>query len=356
MKVVQGWFAGTYFTNHTLPKAHDLDSKVVDLLCTGISANSAAHVIEDKAKGLDIIGSKTEGALLLFVEQQLDCRTEKIRKALEESKSIIEQYTFTAGFKRSSTLIKRENQSLQLHCKGGAEIVLEHCTKYMDKNQERMLNDDIKKELVKVIDEMAENGLRTMIVAYKEVNSDVARERNIMESELVVLAVVGIKDPLRNESKAAVEQCKRSGITVRMVTGDNILTAKHIAKECGILDEDGMAMEGAEFRKASDEELVKLLPKLQVLARSTPDDKLKLVQLIRSTNQVVAVTGDGTNDALALKEADVGLAMGLSGTQVAKQAAGIIIMDDNFNSIVKSVLWGRSIYESMYQFLRFDKI
>lgn len=137
-----------------------------------------------------------------------------------------------------------------------------------------------------------------------------------------------------------------------MVTGDNIHTAKHIAAECGILTEGGLAMEGPDFRAMPEDDLIALLPRLQVLARSSPADKLILVRTLKKMGDIVAVTGDGTNDAPALKESDVGMAMGIAGTEVAKEAADIVIMDDNFSSIVKAVMWGRSVFCNIRKFLQ----
>lgn len=139
-----------------------------------------------------------------------------------------------------------------------------------------------------------------------------------------------------------------------MVTGDNIKTAKRIAQDCGILTPTGLAMEGPEFDALSDEEMDKILPRLQVLARSAPEHKLKLVKRLMHNGEVVSVTGDGTNDAPALKAADVGLSMGISGTEVAKEASKIVIMDDNFNSIKQAVLWGRCVYDNIRKFLQFQ--
>lgn len=174
------------------------------------------------------------------------------------------------------------------------------------------------------------------------------------EYDLDLVAIVGIKDPVRKEVPDAVLRCQNAGIKVRMVTGDNIYTAKHIARECGILSENGLAMEGPEFRTLSNDELMQTIPKLDVLARSSPEDKFILVKTLKALGQVVAVTGDGTNDAPAMKEADVGLAMGIAGTEVAKEAADIVILDDNFSSIVKSVMWGRTVFTNIRKFLQFQ--
>ncbi len=148
--------------------------------------------------------------------------------------------------------------------------------------------------------------------------------------------------------------CQRAGILVRMVTGDNIHTARHIARECGILTEGGVAIEGPELRAMTPAQLVAALPAIQVVARSSPQDKYLLVETLKRMGEVVAVTGDGTNDAPALKVADVGLAMGIAGTEVAKEAADIVILDDNFSSIVKSVLWGRTVFANIRKFLQFQ--
>ncbi|KXS09080.1 calcium-translocating P-type ATPase [Gonapodya prolifera JEL478] len=171
----------------------------------------------------------------------------------------------------------------------------------------------------------------------------------------VLVAVVGIEDPLREGVVEAVAACKSAGVTVRMVTGDNIVTAKSIALKCGILDsEDALVMEGSRFRTLRPTEMERLLPRLRVLARSSPMDKQVLVAKLKEMGETVAVTGDGTNDGPALKMADVGFSMGISGTEVAKEASSIVLMDDNFASIVKAIMWGRSINDSVKKFLQFQ--
>ena len=188
-------------------------------------------------------------------------------------------------------------------------------------------------------------------------------------SDLTCLAIIGIADPIREEVPDAIEKCKKAGIIVRMVTGDNVITAKEIAKRCGILTNRGNEhiMDGTEFNRRirdkngniQQELLDKIWPDLRVLARSSPTDKYTLVKGIMDSKlsknrEVVAVTGDGTNDSPALKKADVGFAMGMSGTEVAKNASDIIITNDNFESIVKAVMWGRNIYDNISKFLQFQ--
>lgn len=236
-----------------------------------------------------------------------------------------------------------------------------------------------------VIEPMAMDGLRTICVAYKDYifkgqgeplpNQTVIEQEPDWEDEesiinnFTCLCVVGIEDPVRPEVPDAIRKCQRAGITVRMVTGDNVNTARSIAMKCGILTpgEDFLVLEGKEFnRRIKDSDGVvqqqlfdKVWPRLRVLARSSPSDKYTLVKHIiesklSANREVVAVTGDGTNDGPALKKADVGFAMGIAGTDVAKEASDIILTDDNFSSIVKAVMWGRNVYDSIAKFLQFQ--
>ncbi|TPX40764.1 hypothetical protein SeMB42_g02874 [Synchytrium endobioticum] len=176
----------------------------------------------------------------------------------------------------------------------------------------------------------------------------------LASKELTCAAIVGIEDPLRPGVASAVQACQRAGVVVRMVTGDNVLTARAIAAKCGILTRHGKVMEGSAFRKLSGPEMDAIVPSLCVLARSSPTDKQTLVARLKNMGEVVAVTGDGTNDGPALKMADVGFSMGIAGTEVAKEASSIILMDDNFESIVKAIMWGRAVNDSVKKFLQFQ--
>jgi Ca2+-transporting ATPase len=168
------------------------------------------------------------------------------------------------------------------------------------------------------------------------------------------VGVVGIQDPLRPEVPQAIRKCHSAGVQVKMVTGDNIATATAIASSCGIKTEGGLVMEGPQFRKLSNEEMDRVVPRLQVLARSSPDDKRILVERLKALGETVAVTGDGTNDGPALRTADVGFSMGIAGTEVAKEASSIILLDDNFRSIVTAISWGRAVNDAVAKFLQFQ--
>jgi len=220
----------------------------------------------------------------------------------------------------------------------------------------RSLDSALKDELGEVIHKMAADGLRTIGLGYRDFQEAQNWEKeDEIETDITLVAIVGIRDPPRDEVPEAVRKCISAGIVVRMVTGDNIETAKKIAEECGIYTgPPGIAIEGPVFRAMKPEERDKIIPNIQVMARSSPVDKYTLVDRLKYFNHVVAVTGDGTNDAPALSAAHVGFAMGIAGTEVAKEASDIILMDDNFSSIVKAVSWGRNVYDSIRKFLQFQ--
>jgi P-type Ca2+ transporter type 2C len=175
-----------------------------------------------------------------------------------------------------------------------------------------------------------------------------------LSQDLTLIAITGIEDPLREGVRDSVMKCHKAGVTVKMCTGDNVLTARSIASQCGIFTPGGIIMEGPVFRKLSTPERIEIVPRLQVLARSSPEDKKVLVETLKSIGEVVGVTGDGTNDGPALKTANVGFSMGIAGTEVAKEASDIILMDDNFSSIVKAIMWGRCVNDAVRKFLQFQ--
>jgi P-type Ca2+ transporter type 2B len=371
-----------------LPKGNDLPKDFVDLVVQSISINSGytSKLITGKNENelAQQVGNKTECALLGFV-QALGRSYDQVRSEWPESR-LMKVYTFNSVRKSMSTVIEMENgRGYTLHCKGASEIVLNKCSHIVGENGavKQFSAADKKRMVSEVIEPMACDGLRTICIAYLNIIKDGEAQDNelFIEEEpdwdnednliqnLTCLCIVGIEDPVRPEVPAAILKCQNAGICVRMVTGDNINTARSIALKCGILQkgDDSLVIDGREFNKRirnSNNEVKQELfdqvwPNLRVLARSSPQDKHTLVSYIISSHalkmrQVVAVTGDGTNDGPALKKADVGFAMGIAGTDVAKEASDIILTDDNFSSIVKAVMWGRNVYDSIAKFLQFQ--
>ncbi|OQR82382.1 calcium-transporting ATPase [Achlya hypogyna] len=352
MTVVALWASSRAYSQEDIAVA-DIDRKFLDELSINICVNSTAELVA----GTTVQGNKTEGALLLWLKQQQISYAD-VRAA--NFKATDRMFSFSSERKTMTTIIKRPNGTFRLFSKGAAEIVLQRCTQLLTFQRTVVpLSATSLTEINAAIVSMADRALRTMCVAYRdytedELPADLSTLTEPPEANMVFCAIFGIMDPLRPDVTSSVASCRRAGITVRMVTGDNIHTAKAIAAQCGILTAEGVALEGPVFRNMSLEELNPLLPRLQVLARSSPDDKFKLVNLLRDRKEIVGVTGDGTNDAPALRAADVGLAMGIAGTDLAKEASDIIIMDDKFSSIKKSVLWGRCVYDNIRKFIQFQ--
>ena len=317
------------------------------------------------------IGNKTECGLLGLVND-LGGSYEEIRTKYPNGE-FIKVYTFNSERKMMSTVIKYNN-GYRLHSKGASEMVLSKCAYYLDQNFQKIdLTSEVLNYLIlNVIEKMAAQGLRTLCVAYRdfsnETDIDWNNEADVI-SDLTCICLVGIEDPVRAEVPDAIRKCQESGVVVRMITGDNIKTATSIALKCGIVkpSDDFLILESKEFNKRirdvngelNQDLLDKVWPRLRVLARSSPQDKYNLVSgIIESkvniNREVVAVTGDGTNDGPALKRADIGFAMGIQGTDVAKEASDIILTDDNFSSIVKAMMWGRNVYDAIAKFLQFQ--
>lgn len=372
MTVMQIWIGDKEFSSaeETLGL---MSEATKDVLCTGIAVNSTAEILPPKVAGgqPEHTGNKTECALLQFVR---DGGVEYPH--IRETTEVGHMLTFSSAKKRMSVVVKLSDSKSRIYTKGATEVVLGLCqdVQHLD-GSKTALNDGRKAQIgANVIEKYASQGYRTLCLSYRDIDSP-AEEINKwadedIEKNLTCIAIVGIEDPVRPEVPSAIKHCATAGITVRMVTGDNITTARSIAGKCGIITpgDGSLVMEGSEFRSrvldASghiiQSEFDKIWPMLRVLARSSPTDKYTLVTgLMQSTvvphgPQVVAVTGDGTNDAPALKKANVGFAMGISGTSVAKDASDIILMDDNFNSIVNAIKWGRNVYDSIAKFLQFQ--
>jgi P-type Ca2+ transporter type 2C len=304
----------------------NLPGTAAEWICLNAAVNGTAH-LEEREGRVIVIGNSTEGAMNRWLrEHSLDYQQ------LRDETTIAKQYLFDGSRKRMSTVVRLEG-SPYLLVKGAPEIISGLCTATPD---------------LSGVSELASQAMRTLAFAHKEI-----LKGDETETGLTWDGYVGIRDPLRDDIAASVASCQSAGIKVRMVTGDNPETARAIARDAGILQQ-GMVVTGSEFRSLTEDQQVTAAEGLDVMARAEPMDKLLLVTALQKTGAVVAVTGDGTNDAPALKHADVGLAMGIAGTEVAREASDIILLDDSFGSITNAVLWGRSLYENIQRFLLFQ--
>ena len=341
-----------------------LDEHVRLLLTQSIAVNSTAF--EGVLDGHEsFIGSKTETALLSFAREYLGMGPLNQERS---NANVVQMVPFDSGRKCMAAIVKLSESRYRMLVKGASEILLGKCSRIIQDPTTGITDSLITHEnletLNDTITEFASRSLRTIGLVYRDFEQWPPKGASVHEDDhtlvtfdsvfkdMVFLGLVGIQDPLRVGVTEAVLACQKAGVFVRMVTGDNLLTAKAIATECGIYTEGGLVMEGPHFRKLDRREMNEVIPKLQVLARSSPDDKRILVKRLKEMGETVAVTGDGTNDAPALKTADVGFSMGIAGTEVAKEASAIILMDDNFASIVKAIMWGRAVNDAVKKFLQ----
>lgn len=317
------------------------------LIKEGITLNSTASLDLSNPDKPVVLGNPTEGALLLWLRNNgIDYRN------LKDDANVVEELPFSTERKYMATVIESAQLGGKkiLYVKGAPEIIRSLC-KQIDRNVNIA---DIDKQLT----DYQNRAMRTLGFAYQVLNdSDIAiADGKVVAENLTFMGIVAIADPVRKDVPAAVQKCMVAGINVKIVTGDTSGTAKEIGRQIGLWtkkDNDSAIITGAEFEKLSDDELDKKVLGLKIIARARPMDKKRLVESLQRNNQVVAVTGDGTNDAPALKAAHVGLSMG-DGTSVAKEASDITIIDNSFSSICRAVMWGRSLYQNIQRFLLFQ--
>ncbi|KAI2776262.1 plasma membrane calcium-transporting ATPase [Daldinia loculata] len=370
MTVVAGTFGQSSFAKSESEKpgiqsvsqwAAGLSQKTKDAIVQSVAINSTAFEGEEDGQ-FAFIGSKTETALLQLARDYLAMQSLAEARNNEQT---IQMMPFDSSKKCMGAVIKlREGSGYRLLVKGASEILLDYCSAKADVQSlatSELSNSD-RDGIISIIHSYAKGSLRTIGIVYKDFESWPPADAEIEDGHvkfgsvlknLVWFGLAGIQDPVRPGVPEAVRKAQLAGVVVRMVTGDNAVTAQAIAAECGIYT-DGLIMEGPDFRRLSEDEMDAKLPKLQVLARSSPEDKRILVARLKALGETVAVTGDGTNDAPALKTADVGFSMGICGTEVAKEASEIVLMDDNFASILTALKWGRAVNDSVQKFLQFQ--
>ncbi|MCX7955922.1 MAG: cation-translocating P-type ATPase [Patescibacteria group bacterium] len=337
---------GTLTTNQMRVKKIWVDEKEYDIssppsetnhpfsliLLNSVLCSTASLVKKvDDNKDFDVVGDTTEGALLIMAHQNGVFYEEERKKW-----QIEEEIPFSSITKRMT--IKTQKF---IFSKGAPESILEICNFYQVGKEIKKLTPVKKEQISKEFEKFAQHGLRMIAFSYR--NTDINKNKNL-ESNHIFLGFVGIADPVRVEVKEAVSKAQKAGIKVVMITGDNELTAEAVGIESGIVKKGEDILNGKTLREYTDEQLLEILPKVKIFARTHPEDKYRIVKLYQKLGEVVAVTGDGVNDALALKQAEVGVAMGKTGTDVAKDTAHIIITDDNFATLVEAIEQGRNIF------------
>ena len=295
----------------------------------------------------ELTGDPTETAL---IDMGFDL---DFNPALYEQMPRVEEIPFDSDRKLMTTVHKIGDKYI-VYTKGGVDELLNRSVSYNINGEIKNDLDVFKKEIQMNNEEMAKNALRVLAFAYKELDHMPQKEEmENMESDLIFVGMVGMIDPPREEARVAVEKCKTAGIKTVMITGDHKITAIAIAKALGILENDSEALTGAELEQMSDEELTKNIRNYSVYARVSPEHKVRIVKAWKAQGEIVAMTGDGVNDAPALKNADIGCAMGMVGTDVAKEAADVILTDDNFATVVSAVEEGRRIYDNILKAIQY---
>lgn len=294
-------------------------------------------------------GEPTENALVEYAK-----KIGIIKSKIDQEISRIGEIPFDSSRKMMSTIHEENGKYIQ-YTKGACEILLEHCTKYLKNGEVEDLTEEVKKEIMSKNKEFADKAYRVLGAAYIEYQEKPeVYESNILEKEMIFIGFVGMIDPCRKEVYSAIEECRKAGIRPIMITGDHKDTAVAIAKDLKIIKDEKEAITGAEIEELSDEELIKVVKKCSVYARVQPEHKTRIVKILKSQNLITAMTGDGVNDAPSIKTADVGISMGITGTDVTKGVSDVVLADDNFATIVNAVEEGRKIYDNVRKVIQFQ--
>ena len=319
------------------------------LLRIGLLCSHAELIREDGQ--WKVLGDPTEGALVVAAAKAGMWRDDLLRLYPKEH-----EIPFESGRKRMTTIHRIAGGKLIAYVKGAPEVILERSSYIYENGSIREITDEDRERVLSVVRRMASDALRVLAMAYRELDEriDLSNPDNV-ERNLVFVGLAGMMDPPRDEVKDAIKQCRKAGIKVIMITGDHKLTAIAVAREIGLISDSNSVkvLTGAELDKMSDQELAEIVEEVPIFARVSPEHKVRIVRALKSKGHIVAMTGDGVNDAPALKLADIGIAMGIKGTDVAKEASDMILADDNFATIVRAVRDGRAIYDNIRKFVRF---
>jgi Ca2+-transporting ATPase len=337
---------GTFLieTNSIHPRKNpDLDLLLrIGTLCNNSSLNK-------DQEGWNIVGDPTEGSLTVVAEKA------NIRKSLISTRyPRLDEIPFESTRKRMSTIHHTPEGTTVVYLKGAPEVVLSLCNQIIDNHQTRSLNQKDKEKILKITQDMASEALRVLAFAFKTLPSNGQYSADTVENQLTFVGLAGMIDPPREEVIPAVQLCNQAGIRTFMITGDHKETAVAIGKEIGLLKgtEPIEALTGVELDNISDEELEEIVESVAIYARASPNHKVRIAQALKKKGHIIAMTGDGVNDAPAIKAADIGVAMGIKGTDVTKEASDMVLEDDNFATIVSAIESGRQIYDNIRKFLR----
>lgn len=345
MRVAKIWIDGTSYSSHdkNLQLSHHDFGR---LLTAGMICNNASLVFKHDHGTYDILGDATEGSLLILGSEK-----GLLHEEVKKSGALLEEFAFDPTVKLMSVVWESGQQKL-VYTKGAPESVLERSSFVIKGGSINEMSQKTRTSIETSFREFAKEGLRIIALAYRNVEHT-PRARQDAEKDLIFIGFVGIADPPREEVKEAIALAEKAGIKTIMITGDNELTANSIATKIGLIQKGEEILTGKQFEELSDEEALERLSYVRIFARTMPDHKLRIVRLLQKMGHVVAVTGDGVNDALALKQADIGVAMGMTGTDVAKEASHMIITDDNYATLVTAVEEGRTIFDNIKSAIKY---
>ncbi|PAV29944.1 calcium-translocating P-type ATPase, SERCA-type [Virgibacillus profundi] len=334
---------GDYFLNK-----HKVDKSLPNLesmLLYGMLCNNANLNIKKGKYYID--GDPTDGALLVAARKM------GLQSMNGEKYKLIKEIPFDSERKRMSVIIEDENEMRYLITKGAPDVLLPRSMYHLDKSGRKLLKEKDKKNIDQAINSMAGKALRTIAIGMKPISKNDSLDSAFLEKDLTFIGLYGMIDPPRKEVKSAIEECRQAGIKTVMITGDHVKTARTIAKNLNLIPENGLVLEGYQLNQMSLNELEDVIEDTYVFARVTPEHKLKIVKAFQEKGHIVAMTGDGVNDAPAIKASDIGISMGISGTDVTKEASSLILMDDNFATIKSAIQEGRNIFENIRKFIRY---
>lgn len=326
------------------PSAH---KSLYQLLTFGLLCNNAELKMKNKDYFID--GDPTEGALVVAAT-----KAKLSRDGLQHQFEIVQEFPFDSSRKMMSVIVKDKSGGRYVITKGAPDVLLKKSESILWNEQQRFLSPKLEEEVKSAINGLASDALRTIAIAFKPLASNEAIFHDTdAEKKLIFIGLQGMIDPPRPEVKAAVKECREAGIKTVMITGDHVITAKAIATQLGIIPVGGKVLDGQALTEMTVEELEDVVDDVYVFARVSPEHKLKIVKALQKRGHVVAMTGDGVNDAPAIKAADIGIAMGITGTDVAKEASSLVLLDDNFATIKAAIKEGRNIYENIRKFIRY---